>query len=67
MPDCLYLCNSAANNKSAIAYYKQAIPSPGIDSEFPYGGEIGRQPDDLVYVGDDGSDHVWEGGQQSKP
>ena len=38
-----------------------------MDFEFPYGGEIGRQPDDLVYVGDDGSDHVWEGGQQSKP
>jgi hypothetical protein len=63
--DCVYLCNSAQNNKSAVVYYKKAIPVAGADAELPFGGNVGDQPDDLVYVSD-GSNQVWEGGPQSK-
>ncbi|KAF2098161.1 hypothetical protein NA57DRAFT_76955 [Rhizodiscina lignyota] len=62
--DCIYLCNSAQNNKSACAYYKQILPKAGIDAEFNWGGNAGHQPDDLVYVSD-GDNQVWEGGPQS--
>jgi len=64
MPDCIYLCNSPTG-KSAVAYYKVALPAPGDNdpSQFPQGGNVGQQPDDLVYTSD--LNHVWEGSEQT--